>query len=75
MVSNMALEGALTDPFKLFSVAVAKLVLQDSQQVSNDIQPLRQQPNPLVHLEIAPHRLVDRFQLRLDPEELGGVEH
>ena len=53
---------------------MAKLVLEHGQQVGNDIQPLSQQPNALVHLEIAAHGLVDGLELGLDPEELGRVE-
>lgn len=51
------------------------LVLEHSQQVRNHIQPLRQQPHPLVHLQIAPHRAVHRLELRLRPHQLGAVEH
>lgn len=52
-----------------------QLVLQHRQQISNDIQPLRNQANSLVHLEIAPGSLVKGLQLGLHPEELGGVQH
>jgi hypothetical protein len=54
---------------------VTQLLLQHSQQIGNDIQPLGQQPHALVHLQVAAHGLVNGLELGLDPEELGGVEH
>lgn len=56
-------------------MTMAQLVFQNSQQVGNDVQALVQQSHALVHLEIAPHGLVDGLELRLYPEQLGGVEH
>lgn len=53
----------------------AHLVLEHSQQVRNHIQPLRQQPHPLVHLQVAPHRAVYRLELRLRPHKLRAIEH
>ena len=53
----------------------AHLVLQHGEQIPNDAQPLRQQPDPLVHFEIAPHGRVHRFQTRFRPHELRAVEH
>lgn len=69
------MEGEHTNPLQLLSVPMTQLVLQDSQQICDDIQPLRQQPYPLVHLQVAPHSLVHRLQLRFHPEQLGRVEH
>ncbi len=56
-------------------MAMTQLFLEHRQQVGNDIQPLRQQANALVHLEVAAHGLVDGLELGLDPEQLRGVEH
>ena len=53
---------------------MTQLLLQHGQQIRNDIQSLRNQTHPLVHLEVAPHGLVDRLELRLDPKQLGGVQ-
>ena len=65
----------LTDPLQLLPVTVAQLVFEHGQQIRNYVQSLRQQAHALVHLEIAAHVLLDRLQLRLDPEKLRRVEH
>lgn len=62
------------DPFKILAVGVGKLVLEHLQQVGNHIQPLGQEANPLVHLEIAAYSLVDGVQLRLSPHELWRIK-
>lgn len=54
---------------------MAKLALQNRQQIGNDIQALRQEPNSLVHLEIAAYGLVHRFEMGFHPEQLWRVEH
>ncbi len=64
----------LTNPFQLLSMTVTQLVLQHGEQIRNDVQPLGQETDALVHLEIAPDGLVDGLELGLDPEELGRVE-
>ena len=64
----------LTNPLQLLAVSVTQLVLEDSQQVRNDVQSFRQQPNALVHLEVAPDSLVHRFKVRLHPKQLGRVK-
>ena len=54
---------------------MAQLILQHSQQIRNDIQPLRQQFHPLIHLQITPHGGINRLQLRFYPEKFGRVEY
>lgn len=56
-------------------MAMAKLVLENGQQVSNDIKALGKQANALIHLEIAADSLVDGLEVGLDPEELRCIEH
>lgn len=56
-------------------MAMRQLILQYRQQISNNVQPLRDEANSLVHLEIAPGGLVKGLQLGLHPEELGGIQH
>jgi len=73
--SNLRRNQHNDNPLQHLAMAMAKLILQHRQQISNDIQPLRQQADSLIDLQIAPYGLVDRLELRLDPEELGGVEH
>jgi hypothetical protein len=68
-------DSGLTDPLELLSVTMAQLILKHRQQVRNDVEPLRQEPDALVHLEIRPNSLVNRLQLGFDPEEFGSVEH
>lgn len=54
---------------------MAQQVLQHSQQIRNDIQPVRQHRHPLVHLEVRSDGLVHGLEVRLDPEDLGRVEN
>lgn len=65
----------LTDPFQILAVRRPHLILEDRQKIRDDIQPLRQQPCALIHLQIAPHGAVDGLKLGFGPHELGGVEH
>lgn len=51
------------------------LVLEHRQQIANHAQALRQQRDPLIHLQITPHGGVDRFEAGFGPHELGTVEH
>lgn len=51
-----------------------QLILQHLQQICDDIQPLRQETNSLVHLQIASHSLVDGLKLGLSPHQFGRVE-
>ncbi|KAF1731549.1 hypothetical protein CRV24_007735 [Beauveria bassiana] len=67
--------GTHTDPFQLFAVAVAQLVLEHGEEIGNDVQALRQEADALVHLKVAADGLVDGLELGLDPEELGRVKH
>lgn len=55
-------------------MAMAQLVLEDSQQVRYDVQPLSQKANPLVHLQVAPYCLVHGLELGFDPEQLRRVK-
>jgi hypothetical protein len=52
-----------------------QLILQHLQQIRNDVQPLRQQADSLVHFEITSDGLVDGLELGLGPHEFGGVQH
>ena len=54
---------------------MTQLILQHCQQIPNHTNPLLQQPDSLVHLQIAPHSLVDRVKLRLRPHELGSIQY
>jgi len=56
-------------------MCMRQLVFQHLQQIRNDIQPLRQQADSLVHLQITSDGLVDWFELGFGPHEFGGVEH
>lgn len=56
-------------------MAVTQLILEHGEQVRNDIQPLGQETNTLVHFKVASHSLVDRLQLGFNPEQFGGVKH
>lgn len=56
-------------------MTVTQLVLQHSQQVSNDVQTICQQTNSLVHFQITSHSLVHRLQLRFYPEQLRCVQY
>ena len=67
--------GGLTYPFQHFSMAMTELVLKHGEEVSDDVETLCQQTNTLVHLQVAPHGLVDWLEVRLNPEQLGGVEN
>lgn len=51
-----------------------QLILQNGQQVRNDVQPIRQKLNSLIHLEVASNSLVDGIELWLRPHELWRVE-
>ena len=51
------------------------LILQHGQQIPNHAQPLREQPDALVHLQVTPHGGVNGLEARFRPHELGGVEH
>lgn len=53
----------------------AHLILQHGQQITQDLEPLRQQADALVHLQVAAHGAVDGLQLRFGPHELRAVEH
>lgn len=64
----------LTNPLQLLAMAMTQQILQNSQQIGNDVEPIIQQADALVHLEVAPDGLVHGFELGLDPEDLGGVE-
>ena len=55
-------------------MCMAQLVLQDRQQICNDTHSLLQQCNSLIHLQVTPHGLVDRVELRLCPHELGSIQ-
>jgi hypothetical protein len=63
------------NPLQLLPMPMTQLILQHSQQIRNDVQSLRQQTDPLIHLQIASDGLIHGLELRLDPEELGRVEH
>lgn len=56
-------------------MSVTQLLLQHLQQIRNYVEPLGQQADTLVHLEVAPDGLVDGLELWLHPEELRGVEN
>lgn len=64
----------LTNPFQLFPVPMAEQVLQDREQIGDNVEPVVEQADTLVHLEIAPDGLIDGFELGLDPKYLWGVE-
>lgn len=68
------LESSLTNPLQLLAMPMTQQILQNSQQIGNDVEPIIQQADALVHLEVAPDGLVHGFELGLDPEDLGGVE-
>ena len=56
-------------------MAGSDLILQHSQQIGNDIQSFRQQPDALVHFKIAAHGAVDGLELRFRPHELRAIKH
>ncbi len=64
----------LTNPLQILPMRMRQLVLEHSQQIRNDIQPLRQQRHSLIHLQVRPDGLVRRIQLRFRPEKLGCIE-
>jgi hypothetical protein len=64
-----------TNPFQVFAMRVRQLILQHRQQIRDDVQPLRQERNPLVHLEVTAHGLVYGVELGLRPHQLRRVEH
>lgn len=64
-----------TDPLQILPMPRPHLILQHGQQIPQHLQPLRQQPDPLVHLEITPHSAVHGLQLRLRPHEFRAIEH
>lgn len=66
--------GILTNPLQLLPVPMTQQVLQHSQQIRDDVQPVRQHRHPLVHLKVRPDGLVHGLEVGLDPEDLGGVE-
>ena len=57
----------LTNPFQILPMARPYLIFQHRQQIRNHIQPLRQQPHPLIHFEVAAHGNIHRLQLRFGP--------
>ena len=67
--------GGHTYPLQHLPVTVTELVLEHSQEVGDDVETLREQTYSLVHLQVASHGLVNGFEVRLDPEQLGRVEH
>ena len=67
--------GKHTYPLQILPVARPDLVLQHGQQIAQHVEPLHQQADALVHLEVAAHGAVDGRQLRLRPHQLGRVEH
>ena len=52
-----------------------QLILQHRQQIRNNAHSLLQQTHPLIHLQIRPHSLVYRLQLRLGPHQFRCIEH
>lgn len=59
----------LTNPLQILSMRMSQLILQDRQKVSNDIQSLRQQSRPLIHLQIRSDGLVDGIELWFGPHD------
>jgi hypothetical protein len=55
-------------------MSMCQLVFQHLQEIRNDVQPLRQQADSLVHFQVTSDGLVDGFELRFGPHEFGGVE-
>ena len=64
-----------TNPLQILPMTRPHLIFQHRQQIRNHIQPLRQQPHPLIHFEIAAHGNIHRLQLRFGPHQFGRVEH
>lgn len=54
---------------------MTQLILQHGQQIRNNTHSLLQQTYPLIHLQIAPHSLIHRVELRLGPHEFRSVQH
>lgn len=54
---------------------MTQLILQDSKQIRNNVDPLLQQADPLIHLQVASHSLIHRLKLWFCPHELGRVEN
>ena len=53
---------------------MTQLILQHSQQIPDNTNPLLHQLDPLIHLEIGPDSLVDGFELGFGPHQFRGVE-
>lgn len=66
-VSSILRIGALT-------MCMTQLIFQHRQQIRNDSDSFLQQCHSLVHLQITPHSLVYRLELRFRPHELGSIE-
>ena len=64
---------ALTDPFQVLPMSVGQLVLEDAKQVTDDVEPLCQQPYTLIHLEVTSDSLIHGIQLWLGPHELRRI--
>ena len=56
-------------------MSMTQLILQHGQQIPHNTHPLLQKRNPLIHLQITPHSLIDWFQLRLRPHQLWRIQH
>lgn len=54
---------------------MTQLILQHSKQITHYTNPFLHQLNPLVHLQITPHSLIYRLELRLRPHKLRRIEH
>lgn len=57
------------------TMRMTQLVLQHGQQVRDHTHSLLQQVDSLIHLQVAPHSLINRVELWLCPHELRCVEH
>ena len=53
---------------------MTQLILQHRQQIRNHAHSLLQQTYSLVHLQVTPHSLINRVQLRLCPHEFRSVQ-
>lgn len=56
------------------TMRMTQLILQHSQQIPHDTNPFLHQLDALIHFQIRPHSLIDRFELGFRPHEFGGVE-